>query len=134
MNNKEYIEQLIEKFYEATISRSEMECLYRYFLNNTGEAQNLFPQQSKVITPLAMAYMTAKGKRRAMKLTAPRIHKAVWPRVAAAAMILLVVTTIFIPLSHTSHNPESDTVTFCSTGIISSNLQQCLSNTLTYLA
>ena len=132
--NTEYIDLLIEKFYDATISRSEREHLYRYFLNNAGEAQNLYPQQSKVILPLAMAYMAAKGKRRVMELTAPRRHKALWPRVAAAATIVIIVTTILIPRSHKSHNPEGQPMAYCSMGIISTEIEQHLQNTLTTLA
>lgn len=132
--NTEYIDLLIEKFYDATISRSEREYLYRHFLNNTGEVQNLYPQQSKVILPLAMAYMAAKGKRRVMELTAPRRHKALWPRVAAAATIVIIVTTILIPRSHKSHNPEGEPMTYCSAGIISTEVEQHLQNTLTTLA
>lgn len=132
--NTEYIDLLIEKFYDATISRSEREYLYRHFLNNTGEVQNLYPQQSKVILPLAMAYMAAKGKRRVMELTAPRRHKALWPRVAAAATIVIIVTTILIPRSHKSHKPEGEPMTYCSAGIISTEVEQHLQNTLTTLA
>lgn len=132
--NTEYIDLLIEKFYDATISRSEREYLYRHFLNNTGEVQNLYPQQSKVILPLAMAYMAAKGKRRVMELTAPRRHKALWPRMAAAATIVIIVTTILIPRSHKSHNPEGEPMTYCSAGIISTEVEQHLQNTLTTLA
>lgn len=132
--NTEYIDLLIEKFYDATISRSEREYLYRHFLNNTGEVQNLYPQQNKVILPLAMAYMAAKGKRRVMELTAPRRHKALWPRVAAAATIVIIVTTILIPRSHKSHNPEGEPMTYCSAGIISTEIEQHLQNTLTTLA
>lgn len=132
--NTEYIDLLIEKFYDATISRSEREYLYRHFLNNTGEVQNLYPQQSKVILPLAMAYMAAKGKRRVMELTAPRRHKALWTRVAAAATIVIIVTTILIPRSHKSHNPEGEPMTYCSAGIISTEIEQHLQNTLTTLA
>ena len=132
--NTEYIDLLIEKFYDATISRSEREYLYRYFLNNAGEAQNLYPQQSKVILPLAMAYMAAKGKRWVMELTAPRKSKALWPRVAAAATIVIIVTTIFIPRNHKNHKPEGEPMTYCSMGIISTEVEQHLQNTLTTLA
>lgn len=132
--NTEYIDLLIEKFYDATISRSEREHLYRYFLNNAAEVQNLYPQQSKVILPLAMAYMAAKGKRQAMKLTAPRKSKTLWPRVAAAATIVIIVTTILIPRSHKSHKPEGEPMTYCSAGIISTEVEQHLQNTLTTLA
>ena len=132
--NTEYIDLLIEKFYDATISRSEREHLYRYFLNNAGEAQNLYPQQSKVILPLAMAYMAHKGKRQAMKLTAPRKSKTLWPRVAAAATIVIIVTTILIPRNHKNHKPEGEPMTYCSMGIISTEVEQHLQNTLTTLA
>ena len=132
--NTEYIDLLIEKFYDATISRSEREYLYRHFLNNTGEVQNLYPQQSKVILPLAMAYMAAKGKRRVMELTAPRKSKTLWPRVAAAATIVIIVTTILIPRSHKNHEPEGEPMTYCSAGIISTEVEQHLQNTLTTLA
>lgn len=132
--NTEYIDLLIEKFYDATISRSEREHLYHYFLNNAGEVQNLYPQQSKVILPLAMAYMAHKGKRQAMKLTAPRRHKTLWPRVAAAATIVIIVTTILIPRNHKNHNPEGEPMTYCSAGIISTEVEQHLQNTLTTLA
>jgi hypothetical protein len=132
--NTEYIDLLIEKFYDATISRSEREHLYRYFLNNAGEAQNLYPQQSKVILPLAMAYMAHKGKRQAMKLTAPRKSKTLWPRVAAAATIVIIVTTILIPRNHKNHNPEGEPMTYCSAEIISTEVEQHLQNTLTTLA
>ena len=132
--NTEYIDLLIEKFYDATISRSEREHLYRYFLNNAGEAQNLYPQQSKVILPLAMAYMAHKGKRQAMKLTAPRKSKTLWPRVAAAATIVIIVTTILIPRNHKNHKPEGEPMTYCSAGIISTEVEQHLQNTLTTLA
>lgn len=132
--NTEYIDLLIEKFYDATISRSEREYLYRHFLNNAGEAKNLYPQQSKVILPLAMAYMAAKGKRRVMELTAPHKSKTLWPRVAAAATIVIIVTTIFIPRNHKNHKPEGEPMTYCSAGIISTEVEQHLQNTLTTLA